>query len=163
MSVTCSHFRIILMNICRMFANKHYAQAMLAFQQAEKDQKAAICYAFLLREDARLIPNNLVKERENAFIKAGEAFSSCADESQLDKKDERPIYYTNAADCFYQGHKFKEAGSCFMHAEQYTKAACAYQEGGHFDEMVEVLEEHKDQIEAKVFTQLTKVGMLSKM
>ena len=144
-----------------MFTNKHYAEAMLAFQQAEKGQKAAICYAFLLREDARLVPNNQMKERENAFVKAGEAFSSCADESQLDEKAERLMYYANAADCFHQGHKLKEAGDCFVHAEQYTKAACAYREGGHFDEMVELLEEYKDQIEPKVFVQLTRVAKMN--
>lgn len=149
------------MKTFRMFANKHYSQAMLAFQQAEKPQKAAICYAFLLREDARLVPNNQARERENAFIKAGEAFSSCAAESQPDEKAERLMYYANAADCFHQGHKFKEAGDCFVHAEQYTKAACAYREGGHFDEMVEVLEGYKDWIEAKVFVQLTRVAKMN--
>ena len=149
------------MRIFRMFANKHYAQAKLAFQQAGKVQKAAICDAFLFRENARLVSNNLVKERENAFMKAGEAFSSCADKSQPNEEDERLMYYANATECFHQGHKFKEAGDCFMHAEQYSKAACAYREGGHFDEMVEVLEGHKDKIEAKVLAQLTRVAKMN--
>jgi len=143
-----------------MFTNKHYAQAMVAFNQTGETRKADICYAFLLREDARAVPDDQVKERADAFTKAGEAFSTCANEPQSQRK-ERVAYYANAGECFVQGHRFREAGSCFVDAGKYTKAACAYREGGHFDEMVEVLEEHADQIEAKLLAKLTKVAKMN--
>lgn len=55
----------------------------------------------------------------------------------------------------------KEAGDCFVRAEQYSRAARVYREGGHFDEMVEVLEEHSNQIEAKLLAQLTKIAQMN--
>ena len=139
-----------------MFAHKHYAQAMVAFQHAGKPQEVAISYAYLLRESARVMPDNQVTERADAFTKAGEAFSTCANGSQPHQRKERLVYHTNAAECFLQGHKFKEAGSSFVHAEKYSKAAYAYQEGGYFDEMIEVLGEHVEQVEAPLLTQLRK-------
>jgi len=144
-----------------MFTSKRYAQAVVAFQRAQKPREAMICRAFLLRENARVVPDDQTKERAKAFTEAGEIFSTCASESQPHQKKERLAYYTNAAECFAQGHRFKEAGDCFMLAGHYSKAACAYREGGHFDEMVGVLEGHADQIEAKLLAQLKKVAQMN--
>ena len=143
-----------------MFANKHYAQAMVAFNKAGETRQANICYAYLLREDARAVPNDQVRGRIDAFNRAGEAFSTCANEPQS-KRGERLTYSTNAGECFIQGHRFKEAGHCFMDVEKYSQAACAYRKGGHFDEMVEVLEGHADKIEAKLLAQLKKVAKMN--
>ena len=142
-----------------MFTNKLYAQAIIAFEEAGKTREADICYAFLYRENARAVPNGQVKERADAFIKAGEAFSACANQPQSHGR-ERLTYYANAGECFFQGRRFEEAGNCFVDAERYSKAATAYREGGHFDEMMEVLEKHADQIEAKLVAQLTKVAKM---
>lgn len=144
----------------RMFTNKHYAQAMVAFKQAGNLREAGICCAFLLRENARAVPDDQVKERKDAFTKAGEEFSICANDPQAQRR-ERVTYCTNAGECFVQGHKFKEAGNHFLDAGEYSKAAHAYRKGGHFDEMVEVLEGHADQIEAKLLVQLTKVAKMN--
>jgi len=143
-----------------MFINKHYAQAIVAFNKAGEARQVDICYAYLFREDARAVPDDQVRERADAFNKAGEAFSACANEPQS-QRGERLTYSTNAGECFIQGHRFKEAGSCFLDAEKYSKAACAYREGGHFDEMVEVLEGHADNIEAKLLAQLKKIAKMN--
>ena len=144
-----------------MFTNKRYAQALVAFQRAGRNREVAICHAFLLRENARAVPDDQVNERADAFSNAGEAFYACANASLSDQKRERLAYYTNAAECFVQGNRWKEAGECFEHVEQYSKAARAYRKGGHFDEMVEVLERHEPQIEAGLFAQLTKVAQMN--
>ena len=144
-----------------MFTNKRYAQALVAFQRAGKARQVAICHAFLLRENAKGVPDDQVKERTDAFAEAGEAFSTCASESSPQQGRERPVYYTNAAECFVQGRRLKEAGGCFVHAGKYSDAARVYREGGYFDEMVEVLEEHGHQIEANLRTQLTKVAQMN--
>lgn len=141
-----------------MFTNKRYAQAQVAFRRAGKSREVAICRAFLLRENARGVPDDQVKERVDAFGEAGEAFSACADASLPDQRRERLVYYANAAECFAQGSRSKEAGDCFVCAEQYSEAARAYREGGHFDEMVEVLEKHGHQIEPGLFAQLKEVA-----
>jgi len=144
-----------------MFTNKRYAQALVAFQRAGRAREVTICHAFLLRENARAVPDDQVREREDAFTEAGEAFSACANESLSQQRRERLSYYTNAGECFVQGRRMKEAGGCFVHAELYSKAARIYREGGHFDEMVEVLEGHADQIEPNLLVQLTKVAQMN--
>lgn len=143
-----------------MFSNKRYAQALVAFQRAGRVREVAICHAFLLREKARVVPDDQTRERADAFVEAGEAFSTCASGSLSHQRRERLVYYANAAECFVQARRSKEAGDCFVHAEQYSRAARVYREGGHFDEMVKVLEEHRDQIEAILFSQLTKVAQM---
>lgn len=102
-----------------------------------------------------------MKERADAFTEAAEAFSTCANESLPHQRRERLAYYTNAAECFVQGRKLMEAGDCFVHAEQYSRAARVYREGGHFDEMVEVLEEHADKIEPNIVAQLKKIAQMN--
>lgn len=144
-----------------MFTNKRYAQALVAFQRAGRAREVAICHAFLLRENARSLPDDQVRERADAFTGAGEAFATCADESLSHQRRERLAYYINAADCFVQGRRLKEAGSCFVRGEQYSKAARIYREGGYFDDMAEVLEEHGSQIEANLLAQLTKVAQMN--
>ena len=141
-----------------MFASKRYAQAQVAFQRAGRFREVAICGAFLLRENARAVPDDQVRERENAFIEAGVAFSTCATKSLPRQRREWLAYHANAAECFVQGRRFKEAGSCFVHAEQYFEAAHIYREGGHLDEMVKVLEGHAHQIETNLLAQLTIVA-----
>jgi tetratricopeptide (TPR) repeat protein len=144
-----------------MFTNKRYAQALVAFQRAGKSREVAICHAFLLRENARAVPDDQVKERADAFGNAGEAFYTCANTSLPDQKRERLAYFTNAAECFVQGNKWKDAGDCYNHIEQYSKAARAYRKGGHFDEMVELLEKHGNQIEPGLLAQLMKVAQMN--
>ena len=102
------------------------------------------------------MPSDQVKEKADAFGFVGEAFYACANNSLLDQRRERLVYYANAAECFVQGNRLKEAADCFKRVGQYGKAARAYREGGYFDEMAEVLERHGDQIEAGLLTQLTK-------
>jgi hypothetical protein len=144
-----------------MFINKRYAQAKVAFEQAESSREFAICHAYLLRENAKAVPDDKVKERAAAFGKAGEAFHTCADTSPADKRREQLAYYTNAADCFSQSNRWKDAGDCFGHVEQYSEAARAYRKGGHFDEMVDVLKRHGHQIEASLRAQLTKIAQVN--
>ena len=144
-----------------MFTNKRYAQALVAFQRAGRTREVEICHAFLLRENARAVPDDQVKDRVGAFNEAAEAFSACAKASLPHQMRERLAYYTNAAECFVQGRMLGKAGGCFVHAEQYSKAARVYREGGYFDEMVEVLEEHSQQIEPNLLAQLTKIAQMN--
>ena len=153
--------RCLLMLKLRMFTNKRYEQARVAFLRAGESGYVAVCDAFLLRENARVVPDDRVKDRAHAFGEAGEAFHACANGSPPGRERERLAYYTNAADCFVQAKRFKEAGDCFVGAGQYEKAARAYREGAHFDEMVEVLGGHGDKIEASLVAQLKKVAQMN--
>lgn len=159
--VANSYASNVLTQKFRMFANKRYAQALVAFQRAGKSRQVAICHAFFLRENARAVADDQVKKRVDAFGEAGEAFSTCANGCLPDQVGVQLAYFTNAAECFVQGGRLKEAGDCFLHAEKYSKAARAYRQGAHFDQMVEVLERHGHQIEAGLLAQLKKVAQMN--
>ena len=60
-------------------------QTLVAFQQAGS-REAAICHAFLLRENAKAVPDDQVRERANAFGHAGEAFFTCANACQRSER-----------------------------------------------------------------------------
>ena len=126
-----------------MFLNKRFEQASVAFSRAEREREARICDAYHLRENARVIPTIRV-DRKQAFITAAKAFISCALESS--SANERLAYYGVAGECYSEARDPKNAGDNYRIAEQYPAAACAYREGEHFDEMVEVITQHENAI-----------------
>jgi hypothetical protein len=143
-----------------MFFSKRYAQASIAFQNAELPREAAVCDAYLLREKARSQPNTAGVRREKAFIEAATAFNICAQEAPPKLEGERKAYYKNAGDCFLEGRKLDEAGKSYVKAEKYTLAARAYRKGGCFDEMVEVLQLHGKLIDNEEVHRLTQVAQM---
>ena len=127
-----------------MFFNKHYAQASVAFSRAGRKREVAICNAYVLREKARSISTAASVARAHAFIKAANAFITCARDSPPNKNNERLAYHGNAAECYSEAHDFNNAGYHYRIAKEYAAAACAYQEGGHFDEMKDVVIHHRN-------------------
>lgn len=143
-----------------MFFSKRYGQASVAFQNAKRPREAAVCDAYLLREKARSQPSTAVVQREKAFIDAAVAFDTCAQSAPPKLEEERQAYYRNAGDCFSEGRKLDEAGKSYVKAGKYTLAARAYRKGGHFDEMVEVLQLYGDSIDSKEVHRLTQVAQM---
>ena len=80
--------------------------------------------------------------RIQAFITAAKAFIDCARDSPSKQTNERLAYYGAAAECYSEIHDLKRAGDNYWKAEQYDAAARNYREGGHFDELVEVITQH---------------------
>lgn len=107
------------------FLNKHYDQASIAFQRADRPHEAAVCNAYSLREKARSQPSTAGVSREKAFIEAAVAFNSCAQTTPLELVDERQAYYRNAGECFLEGRKPGEARKSYAKAEQCTPASHA--------------------------------------
>lgn len=138
----------------RMFLNKHYAQASVAFLRAGRNREATICDAYLRREKARLISTTSSAARIQAFVAAANAFIDCARDS-LCKVNERLAYYGTAGECYLEARDPKSAGDNHMIAEKYAAAACAYLEGEYIDEVVEVMTRHRDAFDGGLLERLT--------
>ena len=143
-----------------MFLNKHYAQASVAFRRAGRDREAAICDAYLLRDKARSMSTAASAARVQTFITAANAFFHCARDSPPKQAKERLVYYGIAGECYLEGHDLKNAGDSYRMAERYTAAARTYREGGHFDEMVEVITRHRAAIDGGLLERLTMAAQM---
>ena len=142
-----------------MFLNKRWEQASVALSKAGRNREVKICDAYLLREKARLIFTTAGEVRVRAFVTAAEAFITCARESTSEEDNERLAherlaYYAAAGECYQEAGDLKNAGDNYRIAEQYPAAACAYREGEHFDEMVEVINRHRDVIDGGLIERL---------
>ena len=131
-----------------MFFNKRYAQASAAFQRAGRNREAAICDAYLLREKARSMSTTARAARIKAFMIAANAFVTCARDSPSSQVNERLAYYRAAGECYSEARDLKSAGDSYRLARQYGVAARTYREGGHLDEMIEVIAQHGDTIDS---------------
>ena len=141
-----------------MFLNKRYAQASVAFLRAGRDREAAICDAYLLREKARLISTAAGTARARAFVTAANAFITCAQDSPSKQVNERLAYHGAAGECYSEARDLKNAGDQYRMAEQYSAAACAYEEGERFDEMTEVITQHGGALSGVLLERLTTVA-----
>ena len=137
-----------------MFLNKRYEQASVAFSRAGRDREAAICDAYFLREKARLISTTAGEARIQAFVAAAKAFITRARNSTPEQVNERLAYYGAAGECYLEARDLKHAGNNYRIAEQYAAAACAYREGGYFDEMVELINRHRNAIDSGLIGRL---------
>ena len=144
----------------RMFLNKRYAQASVAFQRAGRDREAKICDAYLLRDKARSISTTTSTARTQAFITTAKAFIACAQNCPDKQVNERLAYYGTAGECYSEARDLKRAGDNYRMAERYTAAALAYREEGCFDEMVEVITQHGNTLESGLLERLTRVAQM---
>ena len=147
-------------SLYRMFLNKHYAQASVAFCRAGQNGKAAICDAYLLREKALSTPTTASVARTKAFITAAKAFITCAQDTTSKQANECLTYYGTAGGCYLKAHDLKNAGDSYQMAKQHTIAARIYQEGGYFDELVEVITQHKNVLDSGLLEHLTKAAQM---
>jgi len=144
----------------RMFRNKRYAQASVAFLRAGRKREVAICDAYLLREKARSTSIITSAVRAQAFITAANAFITCAQDSPSKQVRERLAYYGTAGECYKEARDLKNAGNSYRMAEQYAAAARTYREGGYFDELVEVITRHGNALDSGLLERLTKVAQM---
>ena len=144
----------------RMFLNKRYAQASIAFRRAGRNREAKICSAYLLREKARSTSTTASAARIKAFLTAANAFITCAQDSPSKQVNERLAYYGTAGECYLEAGDPKKAGDYYRMAEKYGEAARAYREGGHFNEMVTVITQHGDALDSGLLERLTMVAQM---
>ena len=147
-------------HILRMFLNKRYTQASVAFLRAGRKREAVICDAYLLREKARSTSTLANAARTQAFVAAADAFIACAQECPSKQDKERLAYYGTAGECYSEARKLKKAGDSYRMAEQYAAAARTYREGEFFDELAEVITQHGNALDNGLLERLRKVTQM---
>ena len=93
--------------------------------------------------------------RIQAFITAADAFIACAWDSPKQRVNERLAYHAEAGECYLEARDPKNAGDNYLIAEQYGAAGCAYLEGEHFDQLAEVITQHRKAIKGGLLERLT--------
>lgn len=110
----------------------------------EKD----IATAYHLRELAQRTPQGLITAsdlRRQAFTKAAEAFSLCA--NMISSANAKRSYYRNSAQCYINAAEIKKAGEMYLLAEEPTEATKVIRQGELFDEAGDGLEKYTERIE----------------
>lgn len=133
---------------------------MHCFERASQDRQVAVCRAYYLREQARITntrnSRQSIATHQKAFLVAAEAFNECASVAS----QEKTAYYMNAGNCFEHGGEDRKAAQAYLNAEEFTLAAKLYRKSGLFDEAVDVVQSHKDQIPQDVVDGIIGVARL---
>ncbi|KZP15183.1 P-loop containing nucleoside triphosphate hydrolase protein [Athelia psychrophila] len=132
----------------KLFQHKRYIQAIHCFKRASMFREVDVAQAYSLRAQARAIPTNQDVQRKTAFTHVAEAFLQCA--AATKKPNERRIYYTIAGDCFIILVAYHRAAETYLAGEEFTKAAISYRKAGNVQEAVEVIKQHRRDMDADV-------------
>ena len=143
-----------------MFLNKRYEPASVAFQRAGRGREVKICQAYLLREKARLISTTAIEARIYAFLNAAKAFVDCVRDSPEERVTERLGYLKASGECYLEARSYKKSGKNYLDAGEYEAAARAYEKGEYIDDMVEVINRHRDTMDSGLIKRLEMTAKL---
>ncbi len=132
-----------------LFTNKQYHQAMHCFERADLLVHKAIAHAYYLRQQARALDKNTSKrlvQRKLAFTSAADAFVECAQDSDLSARANES-YWRNAGECFVEADNPRRAAEAYFEAELYTDAVKQFKKACLYDEAVRVVQDKRKFIE----------------
>ncbi|KAI0089819.1 hypothetical protein BDY19DRAFT_1047690 [Irpex rosettiformis] len=130
-----------------LFDNKRYNQASRAFTRAKMWHERDIARAYQLREMAQCTPRSddtVPNSREQAFLTAAEAFYLCAGVSP--SRTGRLAHYRIAAECYLEALELKKSAEAYILAEEYTKAAQVFRQGGFFEQAIDTIDRYGEHI-----------------
>ncbi|RDX51441.1 hypothetical protein OH76DRAFT_1481370 [Lentinus brumalis] len=129
-----------------LLRRRQYSEAMHGFERAGLQHEQRVALAYLLRNQARATPVNpqVGISQAAAFVKAAKAFKTAAQEAEDDR--EQRTYYRIAAECYTRGGDDRRAGAAYRAAKEYTLATQHFRKAGCFDEAVEVVRSHRDEV-----------------
>lgn len=114
--------------------------------------------AYYLRAEARKCPaggnRQAIQARKTAFLEAATAFMDCA------KEDRTVAYFRIAAECFEDGGEDLQAAHTYLEAREYTRSTELYRKLGNFDEAVDIVKNHREEIRPEVAANVTNVARL---
>ena len=120
-----------------------------------------VALAYFLREQARKIPRTrgmIANPRRSALLEAANAFRDAARAASL--RSEKLAYYRIAAECYLEADNFEQAGKAYILAEEHTRAAQVFRQGGLFDEAVEAIENYRDKVNPQEAENILSVAKL---
>lgn len=143
-----------------LFRKRQYSEAMHGFERAGLHHERQVSLAYLLRDQARATPANprVGISQAVAFSEAAKAFIEAAAEAE-DGSEQR-TYYRIAGECYTRTGDDRKAGCAFRSAQEYALAAQHFRRAGSFDEAVQVVKEHEDDIPAEISQRIIEVSKL---
>lgn len=148
------------------FENRTYLQAMRAFERAGMAREAKISYSYHLRETARQIPATTKDSlaRRKAFRLAASTFSECAKTSAW--KEARVLLhntgdcYEHAGNCGRSTEDFRRAAEAYTRATEFDAAVKLYRKIDLYDEAVEIIQSHRDEMDEELVESVLEVARL---
>ncbi|KLO20395.1 hypothetical protein SCHPADRAFT_897689 [Schizopora paradoxa] len=140
-----------------LFVNKQYHQAVHCFDRACLPIEKGIAQAYYLRQQARALDKSTLKRlpiRKEAFINAAEAFIKCAQARY------RESYWRNAGECFVEAENPRRAAAAYFEAKLYTDAVKQFKKAGSYDEAVHVVQEKGEFVDKTVAENIIDVSRL---
>ncbi|KAG8687201.1 hypothetical protein FRC11_007608 [Ceratobasidium sp. 423] len=143
-----------------LFNKRLYPQAIFCFEKAGLPVERDIAAAYESRKQARLLQAAKSVDRaarRTAFASAASDFRGCA---ILSKGKQQTSCYLRAAECYLQAEDWKAAAEAFYSANEFEMAARNFRRAGHFDEAVEVVKEHRADVQRNVANEIIGVARL---
>ncbi|TDL19417.1 hypothetical protein BD410DRAFT_842137 [Rickenella mellea] len=136
------------------FNLRKFAAAMQCFRNAKLPLETAVAKAYHLRDKANMTFDDGFDAR-NDFITAGRAFLECA---QMPQSQESLEHFCLAGECFAKGGHHGSAASAYLQAKEFTLSAQQYRDAGLFDDVVKVIRDHTDEVDAEIADKLLNVA-----
>ncbi|KAI5991957.1 hypothetical protein EDD15DRAFT_2368732 [Pisolithus albus] len=125
----------------KLFNACQFQEAIRSFERADLPKQRRIAQAYGLYEAAKSTVQT--GERQRGFLDAAEVFVQCAGETLgMEKKG----LFREAAECYASADKAKMAAEFYIAAGDFTRAAEQYHKAGCFDEIVQILDRHPEEI-----------------
>ncbi|KAG6867453.1 hypothetical protein C0993_002573, partial [Termitomyces sp. T159_Od127] len=143
-----------------LFERKRYFQAKHCYERASMPRETAIANAYYLRGEARKIPKgnsrHLKEQLHRGFVTAAEAFLDCAQGASKN----RAVYIRCAAECLELAPEDLRAAEKYLEAQEYNAAARLFRKLGHFDEAVDIVKNHKKDMQTDIVQNIEEVARL---
>ena len=137
-----------------LFERKRYLQAKHCYERALMPREVMITDAYLLREQARKLPSGNSRHLA-AFLLAAQKFLSCAEAGK-----NRIIYFRRAGECFETAREDLQATQAYLNAGDYDIAAKLFRKLGRFDEAIDIIDVHEEQMSRGVVETIKDVARL---
>lgn len=130
-----------------LFNEKRYRLAYQAFRTGGNHYEAQICQAFDLREQVDLVPPG---DRRKANRAAAEMFVLVGSQASQRQDHRTQGLYENAADCYLQMPDVRRAAQALVDGRRFDRALRILREAALFDEAVELVQNHRGNLDAKM-------------
>lgn len=142
------------------FDKRLYPQAIFCFEKANMRLERDIAAAYEARKQSRLLQAAKLVDRttrQASFLRTASDFMRCAERST---GKQQISCYLRAAECFSEAEHWKAAAEAFSSANEFDMAAKSFRRAGCFDEAVDVVKNHRDQVQKNVAEDIIGVARL---
>ncbi len=135
---------------------------MHCLERAGLPMDKAVAHAYYLRQQTRALDENTSKrlaQRKQAFTSAADAFVACAREYGRSARANKS-YWRNAGECFVQADNPRQAAESYVEARLYTEAVKQYKLASMYEEAVHIVQSKKEFVEEQVAENILNVSRL---